>query len=68
MYNCEFFIISTGPNIYGHPSENTLNLIAKNNRKYYRTDYHNAIKVVLKNKKAEIFFYSPNQKRFIKTK
>lgn len=66
--NCEFFIISTGPNIYGHPSENTLNLIAKNNRKYYRTDYHNAIKVVLRNKKAEIFFYSPNQKRFIKTK
>lgn len=66
--NCKFFIISTGPNVYGHPSENTLNLIAENNRQYYRTDYHNAIKVILKNKEAEIFFYSPNKKRFIKSK
>lgn len=66
--NCKFFIISTGPNVYGHPSENTLNLISENNRQYYRTDYHNAIKVLLKNKEAEIFFYSPNKKRFIKSK
>lgn len=66
--NCKFFIISTGPNVYGHPSENTLNLISENNRQYYRTDYHNAIKVILKNKEAEIFFYSPNKKRFIKSK
>jgi len=63
--NSDIFIISTGQNIYGHPHTETINQLKTNNKTYYRTDYHNAIKVKIDNKSSKIKFYSPIKKSFL---
>lgn len=62
--NCDFFIISTGENIYNHPHPATIELLKNSNKKYLRTDDFNAIKIISANKKTEIKYYSPTLKRF----
>lgn len=64
--NSEMFILSTGPNAYNHPHPDTIKTITDANKQYLRTDYHNAIKVVLKPKETFIFQYSPKNKKFEK--
>ena len=60
--NAKLFIISTGQNIYGHPDFETVKLL----KHYYRTDYHNAIKIILNENGFEELLYSPKKHRFIK--
>lgn len=66
LKNTEIFIISTGLNVYNHPHPQTIKLLEKNNKKYYRTDYHNAIKATFNNNNIKIYTYSPQTKKFIK--
>ena len=60
--NAKLFIISTGQNIYGHPDFKTVKLL----KHYYRTDYHNAIKIILDENSFDELLYSPKKHRFIK--
>lgn len=60
--NAKLFIISTGQNIYGHPDFETIKLL----KHYYRTDYHNAIKIILNENGFDELLYSPKKHRFIK--
>lgn len=62
--NTKTFVISTGQNIYGHPSNNTIDLLESNQKEFYRTDFHNAIKATLENNKAEISVFSPKKNFF----
>ena len=62
--NSDLFIISTGINIYSHPSKETLEIIEQNNKKYLRTDEYNAIKIAIKNNRYKIRAYSPKQRDF----
>ena len=64
--NTEMFIISTGINVYNHPHSKTIELLENNNKRYFRTDYYNAIKVIFKNNIAQIYAYSPKMNKFIK--
>ena len=63
--NTDLFVISTGTNVYNHPHPNTIKLLQNNNKKYYRTDYYNAIKLVLYADKIKTYSFSPNLKKFI---
>ena len=62
--NTDLFVISTGPNIYNHPSDETLKIISSSDKKYLRTDENNAIKIKL-GEKTHINSYSPNLNKFI---
>ncbi len=62
----EIFIISTGPNVYNHPHPETIKTIENHNKKIARTDYHNAIKLILTKNKYEVLYYSPKTKKFVK--
>lgn len=66
LKNTQVTIISTGKNIYNHPHPKTISILEENNKKYYRTDYHNAIKLVLSPNKITEFCFSPSYKKFIK--
>ena len=63
--NTDLFIISTGKNIYNHPSKDTLDVINKYNKKYLRTDYNNAIKITL-GENIEKSAYSSNLGKYTK--
>ena len=63
--NTNLFIISTGTNIYNHPHPETIKCILENNKKYLRTDYNNAIKIVPFNDTIKTYSYSPKYKKFI---
>ena len=60
--NANLYIISTGTNIYGHPHSKTINFLK--DKVYLRTDYHNAIKVVITNTLKK-YSYSPKDNKFI---
>ena len=60
--NAKLFIISTGQNMYGHPDFEAIKLL----KHYYRTDYHNAIKIVLHENDYDELLYSTKKHRFIK--
>lgn len=64
--NTDLFIISTGFNVYNHPHPMTLEILNKNNKPYLRTDYNNAIKIILRKKQAETFIFSPKLHKFIR--
>ena len=55
------YIVSTGFNVYGHPHSETMDFLS--NKIFFRTDFHNAIKVILKDK-VELYLYSPETKSF----
>ena len=57
-------IISTGFNIYGHPNDETIDLLKKHNVKILRTDVDNAVKAVLDKNKILLYSYNNNKKRF----
>ncbi len=61
--NSDLFIISTGANIYGHPSDAALEILK--DKKYYRTDYHNAVKLILDKNSCKKYLYSPKYHKFI---
>ena len=63
--NPDAAIICTGYNTYGHPVKSTLNTIAKNNTKIYRTDTSNAIKSSATTTDYKILKYQPAKKRFV---
>lgn len=63
--NADLFVISTGKNVYNHPNPETINTLEENNKKYLRTDYHNAIKVILNEKQYKISVFSPKKKKFV---
>lgn len=65
--NTEIFVISTGFNMYGHPSQEVIEMIKKNEKIYYRTDYHNAIKAVFNKNGYKIYLYSPAERKFKKS-
>ena len=58
-------VISTGANVYNHPHPETVNLLKSYNKQILRTDYHNAVKIVIDNDKCMYYLYSPRYKRFI---
>ncbi|MBQ3642365.1 hypothetical protein II906_10655, partial [bacterium] len=62
--NSDIFIISTGTNIYGHPTSETLTAIDNAGKRYMRTDYYNAIKVVFGNKIIKFYAFSPKNKKY----
>ncbi len=64
--NSDLFIISTGKNPYNHPGSDTIALLDNSGKKYLRTDYHNAIKLILDDNKYEYKVFSPITKNFIK--
>lgn len=62
--NIETFILSTGPNVYNHPSPKTLEILTKNGNNILRTDYNNAIKIRLYKDNYKTYCYTPKFKRF----
>ncbi len=62
--NSDLFILSTSGYFYNHPHPQTIRILEENNKKYLRTDYHNAIKLVLNNN-YRIYMYSPKTRKFI---
>lgn len=64
--NTQMFVISTGVNIYNHPSKDTLDVLIKNKKEYLRTDNHNAIKLALGANSNKKYLYSPKKKKFVK--
>ena len=62
--NSDLFILSTNGHFYNHPHPQTIRILEENNKKYLRTDYHNAIKLVLNNN-YRIYMYSPKTRKFI---
>ena len=62
--NSDLFILSTSGRSYNHPHPQTIRILEENNKKYLRTDYHNAIKLVLNNN-YRIYMYSPKTRKFI---
>ncbi len=62
--NSDLFILSTSGHFYNHPHPQTIRILEENNKKYLRTDYHNAIKLVLNNN-YRIYMYSPKTRKFI---
>ena len=65
LNNSDLFILSTGGIFYNHPHPQTIRILEENNKKYLRTDYHNAIKLILNNSNYRIYMYSPKTKNFI---
>lgn len=63
--NSDLFILSTSGHFYNHPHPQTIRILEENNKKYLRTDYHNAIKLVLNNSNYRIYMYSPKTRKFI---
>ena len=63
--NTELFVISTGPNIYNHPNQDTLDVINNANKKYIRTDYNNAIKMKIYDNIYSVYSFSPRLNKFI---
>ncbi len=61
--NTHVFVISTGQNFYGHPSEETISLLKENKKEFYRTDFHNSIKLLF-DKNITIKMYSPRTQNF----
>ena len=64
--NSDAAIISTGLNPYGHPTKQTLKILAKNNQRIYRTDIDNAIKIISDGNVYEIYRYNAVNKNFEK--
>lgn len=64
----KYTIISTGMNIYGHPSEKTVALLEKYNSNILRTDEDNAIKLIFHNKKILVYAYNSKKKKFERIK
>lgn len=64
LNNSDLFILSTSGIFYNHPHPQTIRILEENNKKYLRTDYHNAIKLVLNNN-YRIYMYSPKTRKFI---
>ena len=65
LNNSDLFILSTSGYFYNHPHPQTIRILEENNKKYLRTDYHNAIKLVLNNSNYRIYMYSPKTRKFI---
>ena len=63
--NSDLFILSTSGYFYNHPHPQTIRILEENNKKYLRTDYHNAIKLVLNNSNYRIYMHSPKTRKFI---
>lgn len=57
-------IISTGYNSYGHPTNQTLRALAKNNVKILRTDTNNAIKITAKKDSYKLYKYNCEKRNF----
>lgn len=62
--NSEYFVISTGVNIYNHPDIKTIELLDKSDKHYFRTDKYNAVRFVFKDNKVGVFAYSPKKHDF----
>ncbi len=62
--NTKLTVISTGKNIYGHPHEQTLKILTENNKKYLRTDYYNAIKIIINPTDFKYLSFSPIKRKF----
>ena len=60
--NTKVSIISTGPNVYGHPTRGTLDILR--NTDIFRTDRHNAIKINSDGNFYNIFIYRPDKHKF----
>lgn len=61
--NTKISIISTGPNMYGHPNRSTLDILR--NTDIYRTDRHNSIKINSDGKNYTASLYSPDKRKYI---
>ena len=61
-------VISTGYNIYGHPSKETLTLLKQSRTFTLRTDKDNAIKVVFHKNKILVYSYNMRRKKFERIK
>ena len=66
--NSDLFILSTSGIFYNHPHPQTIKMLEENNKKYLRTDYHNAIKLILNKYNNDIYIYSPKTRKFMKNK
>ena len=62
-FNPEFAIISVGQNIFGHPSDYTLNLLK--NTKILRTDINNSIRIIVNGNNYKTQTYFPEKKKYI---
>lgn len=61
-----YALVSTGLNIYGHPDEETLSTLRKNNVRVLRTDRDNAVKFILQKDKILVYSYNTRSKKFEK--
>lgn len=66
LANTDLFIISTGINVYNHPHPQTITQLENAAKRYFRTDYHNAIKIIF-SPKIKKQMYSPKTNKFITT-
>ncbi len=64
--NTQVSIISTGPNIYGHPNKGTLDILR--NTDIFRTDRHNAIKIITDGTQYKMYIYRTDKHKFELTK
>lgn len=58
-------IISTGINPYGHPDDTVTGILKDNKIKTYRTDYNNAIKIIVDDKQAKVETFVSDKKSFV---
>lgn len=66
LKNTQLTVISTGANVYGHPNRQTIDILENNNKVYLRTDYHNAIKIIMRKNGFDKYTYTSKNKKFIK--
>lgn len=64
--NTKVSIISTGPNIFGHPNRGTLDILRGTT--VYRTDLNNSIQITTDGKFFTISTFDTYRKRYIKSK
>ena len=60
--NTKVSIISTGTNVYGHPTKGTLDILRHTD--IFRTDRHNAIKINTDGMHYDVYIYRPEKHKF----
>ncbi len=56
-------IVSTGPNVFGHPNQSTIDILSRNS-KIYRTDRMNSIKIITDGKTFDVYTFNRINKKY----
>ena len=64
--NSQVSIISTGPNMFGHPNKGTLDILRKTD--IYRTDRHNSVKITSNGDAYNVWLYNTVLHKYVLSK